>query len=102
MEAPINQEDFESFKNRVAETFKKEGFSQALSEEIERWYAKKYAETGQYGFAIKERTHFKMQLAELYAVVEKYDDVWNILDGEWDILDGMRLDDLKKEVEDLM
>jgi len=102
MEAPTNPENFEDFKNRVAETFKKEGFSQALSEEIERWYIKRYVETGQSGGSIEQRVLFQIELSQIYIVTERDGKAFETLGDAWDEANNAGLTELVEKITELM
>lgn len=100
--APENKESFESFKSRIEEIYKAEGISDNLNSIIKEWEDKGYEFTDRYGSTLEERISFKMELGQVYAVIGKYDNVYDILIGAWDMLDGMGLVQERQKVEDLM
>ena len=102
MESLNIPESFEDFRNRIAEIFKSEGLSENLNFLIKEWEDKLYVFMDRYGSTIEERTLSKIQIAQVYAVIERYDDVWDLLTGAWELVDEAGLIELKKEVENML
>jgi len=101
MEGINNQESFESFKNRIAETFKTEGLSEGLRAEIGRWIDSVYERNHKYSSS-EERISIQLQIAQIYGVTEQYDNSWDFLLEASDYADGIKNAELIKEVDDLM
>ncbi|OHB15244.1 MAG: hypothetical protein A2431_01800 [Candidatus Zambryskibacteria bacterium RIFOXYC1_FULL_39_10] len=102
MEGLNNVESFESFKNKIAEIFKREGLSENLKSEIERWIDSVYERYHKYGSSAEERISIQLQIAQIYGVTEQYDNSWDILSDVWVYADGIKNAKLVKEVDDLM
>lgn len=102
MEGLNNQESFESFKNRIAETFKSEGLSKGLKSEIGNWIDSAYERYHKYGSSAEERISIQLQIAQIYGVTEQHDNSWDILSEASDYADGVKNAELIKEVDDLM
>ena len=81
MEGPTKGvEDFGDFKNRIAETFKTEGLSDSLKEEIKRWCEKRYQETDVRGVTVTQKAIFQVELAKVYIVTYQDDLAYETLD----------------------
>ena len=67
MEGINNQESFESFKNRIAETFKSEGLSEGLKADIKRWCDKKQEENDRPDTDVTatQKATFQVELAQI-------------------------------------
>jgi len=102
MEGLNNPESFEDFKNRVAEIFKSEGFSENLNSEIEKWHSRRQRETDMPGGTIEQRVIFQMELAQVYIKIGKNDSAFDTLSDAWTEADQGGLADLVKEITDLM
>lgn len=102
MEGLNNQESFEDFKNRAKEIFEREGLSENLNSEIEKWHARRQQETDMPGGTIEQRTVFQTELAQIYIAIGKNDSAFDTLEDAWTEADQEGLTDLVKEIENLM
>lgn len=102
MEGINNRENFESFKNRIAETFQKEGLSENLKSEIEIWKKRKYEETDTPSGTIEQRVNFQIEHADLLIATEQYDWAWEILDEAAWLAHNAGLDKLNQEIKNFM
>lgn len=102
MEGLNNIENFESFKNRIADIFKTEGVSENLNLEIERWHARRQQETDLPGGTIEQRVIFQIELAQIYVVIEKNDSAFDTLNDAWTEADQDGLTDLVQKIETIM
>jgi hypothetical protein len=97
-----NKESFEDIKNRIVEIFNREGLSENLNSEIEKWYSRRQQETDMPGGSIEQRVVFQMKLAQIYIAVGKNDSAFDTLEDAWDEANQEGLTDLVKEITDLM
>lgn len=102
MEGLNNQKSFEYFKNRVKEIFEREGISENLNSEIEKWHSRRQQETDMPGGTIEQRVVFQIELAQIYIAVGKNDSAFDTLEDVWTEADQKGLTDLVKEIENLM
>lgn len=102
MEGINKPESFEDVKNRITEIFNREGLSESLNSEIERWHSRRQQETDLPGGTIEQRVVFQVELAQIYIAVGKNDSAFDTLEDAWDEANQEGLTDLVKEITDLM
>ncbi|MFA6270182.1 MAG: hypothetical protein WC657_03160 [Candidatus Paceibacterota bacterium] len=102
MEGLNKSESFEDVKNRITEIFNREGLSESLNLEIERWHSKRQQETDMPGGTIEQRVVFQIELAQIYIAVGKTDSAFDTLEDVWDEANQEGLTDLVREITDLM
>lgn len=102
MEGLNESESFEDVKNRITEIFNKEGLSESLNSEIEKWHSKRQQETDLPGGTIEQRVVFQIELAQIYIAIGKNDSAFDTLEDAWDEANQEGLNDLMKEITDLM
>lgn len=100
MEGINNQESFESFKNRIAETFKSEGLSEGLKADIKRWCDRKQEENDRPDTDVTatQKATFQVELAQIYIVTEQDDLAYGVLDDAVIIVE-YEIEVNKKELE---
>lgn len=85
MEEPMgNIESFENFKVRLIEIFEREGLSENLLSEIDRWHERKQKETDLPGGTIEQRVLFQVELAQIYFGTGRIDQAFVCLGDAYD------------------
>lgn len=102
MEGLNKPESFEDVKNRITEIFNREGLSENLNLEIERWHSRRQQETDMPGGTIEQRVVFQVELARIYIAVGKTDSAFDTLEDAWGEASQEDLTDLVREITDLM
>lgn len=100
MEGLNKSESFESFKNRIVETFKREGLSEGLKADIKIWCDKKQEENDRPDTDVTatQKATFQVELAQIYIVTEQDYLAYAILDDAVIIIEN-EIELNKKELE---
>jgi hypothetical protein len=102
MEGPNRLESFEDVKNKIKEIFDREGLSESLNLEVEKWHSRRQQETDLPGGTIEQRVVFQIELAQIYIAIGKNDLAFDTLNDAWTEAEQEGLSDLVKEIANLM
>lgn len=102
MEGINKPESFEGVKNRITDIFNREGLSESLNSDIEKWHSRRQQETDMPSGTIEQRVVFQVELARIYIAVGKNDSASDTLSDAWDEANQEGLTDLVREITELM